>query len=244
MGFINLKKNMSKIVEEIRKELIKNSDEKTRISGERFFKESVKLYGLKSAVTERIGKEYFNKIKEKEKSEIFDLCEELWKSGYLEESGIACNWSYFVHKDYEPGDIKVFERWVTDYVSNWATCDTLCNHTVGTLIEMYPDKIADLKRWTKSQNRWMKRASAVSLIIPARKGLFLSDIFEIAGQLLLDTDDMVQKGYGWMLKAASQAHQKEVFDYVFKNKAIMPRTSLRYAIEKMPPELKTKVMVK
>jgi 3-methyladenine DNA glycosylase AlkD len=235
---------MSKIVEDIREDLIKNSDEKTRISGERFFKEPVKLHGLKSAVTERIGKEYFNKLKGKEKSEIFDLCEELWQSGYLEESGIACNWSYYIHKLYEAGDIKVFERWVTDYVSNWATCDTLCNHTVGTLIEMYPVKIADLKRWAKSPNRWMKRASAVTLIIPARKGLFLKDIFEIAGILLLDTDDMVQKGYGWMLKAASEAHQKEVFDYVFKNKAIMPRTSLRYAIEKMPKELKTKAMAK
>jgi 3-methyladenine DNA glycosylase AlkD len=235
---------MSKIVEDIREDLIKNSDEKTRISGERYFKEPVKLHGLKSAVTERIGKEYFNKLKGKEKSEIFDLCEELWQSGYLEESGIACNWSYYIHKLYEAGDIKVFERWVTDYVSNWATCDTLCNHTVGTLIEMYPVKIADLKRWAKSSNRWMKRASAVTLIIPARKGLFLKDIFEIAGILLLDTDDMVQKGYGWMLKAASEAHQKEVFDYVFKNKAIMPRTSLRYAIEKMPKELKTKAMAK
>ena len=235
---------MSKIVEDIREDLIKNSDEKTRISGERFFKESVKLHGLKSAVTERIGKEYFGKLKGKEKSEIFDLCEELWQSGYLEESGIACNWSYYIHRHYEPGDIKVFERWVTDYVSNWATCDTLCNHTVGTLIEMYPEKIGDLKRWAKSRTRWMKRASAVSLIVPARKGLFLKDIFEIAGILLLDTDDMVQKGYGWMLKAASQAHQKEVFDYVIKNKSIMPRTSLRYAIEKMPQDLKTKAMAK
>ncbi len=235
---------MSKIVEDIRKELKRNSDEKTRISGERFFKESVKLYGLKSALTERIGKEYFTRIKEKEKSEIFDLCEELWQSGYLEESGIACNWSYYIYRNYEPGDIKVFERWVKNYVSNWASCDTLCNHTVGTFIEMYPGKIADLKRWAKSQNRWMKRASAVSFIVPARKGLFLDEIFEIAGILLLDADDMVQKGYGWMLKAASEAHQKKVFDYVYKNKAIMPRTSLRYAIEKMPKELKIKAMAK
>ncbi len=235
---------MSKIVEEIRNDLIKNSDEKTRISGERFFKEPVKLHGLKSAVTERIGKEYFNKLKAKVKSEIFELCEELWKSGYLEEAGIACNWSYYVHKNYTPDDIKLFEKWVNNYVSNWAACDTLCNHSVGTLIEMYPEKISELKRWSKSQNRWMKRASSVSLIIPARKGLFLDDIFEIAGTLLTDKDDMVQKGYGWMLKAASEAHQRDVFDYVFKNKAIMPRTSLRYAIEKMPKELKTKAMAK
>ncbi len=67
----------------------------------------------------------------------------------------------------------IFERWVNNYVTNWATCDTLCNHSVGTLIEMYPEKIADLKKWAKSPNRWMKRASAVSLIVPARKGLFI-----------------------------------------------------------------------
>jgi 3-methyladenine DNA glycosylase AlkD len=47
-----------------------------------------------------------------------------------------------------------------------------------------------------------------------------------------------------MLKAASEAHQKEVFEYIMKKKESMPRTSLRYAIEKMPPDLKAKAMVK
>jgi 3-methyladenine DNA glycosylase AlkD len=90
----------------------------------------------------------------------------------------------------------------------------------------------------------MRRASAVSLIIPAKKGLFLKDIFEISDILLLDKDDLVQKGYGWMLKAASQAHDKQVFEYVMKNKKTMPRTALRYAIEKMPKALKEKAMEK
>ena len=74
--------------------------------------------------------------------------------------------------------------------------------------------------------------------------MFLNDIFEIADILHSDSDDMVRKGYGWMLKAASQAHQKEVFDYVMKRKATMPRTSLRYAIEKMPQELKKLAMAR
>jgi 3-methyladenine DNA glycosylase AlkD len=90
----------------------------------------------------------------------------------------------------------------------------------------------------------MRRASAVSLIIPARNGLFLNDIFEIADTLLYDKEDLVQKGYGWMLKAASQAYQKEVFDFVIERKATMPRTALRYAIEKMPQELRKKAMEK
>jgi len=235
---------MNKIIENLRQELIKNADEKTRLSGERFFKEDVKLYGLKSADTGRISKEHYKTIEDKSKPNIFALCSELWKSGYMEESFVACNWSYNVHKHYETSDFDVFESWVNNYVGNWASCDTLCNHTVGTFVEMYPKYLSGLKKWATSANRWVKRASAVSLIVPARNGKFLPDIFEIADILHSDKDDMVQKGYGWMLKAASQAYQQEVFKYVMKKKATMPRTSLRYAIEKMPSELKALAMAK
>ncbi len=235
---------MNTILSNIRSELIQQSDEKTKQSGQRFFKEQIKLYGVKTAVVEKIGKDYFQSVKDKNKHEIFQLCEALWKSGYMEESFIACNWSFYVRKQYEKKDIMVFKKWISQYVGNWASCDTLCNHSVGTLVEMFPPIVEELKQWTKSSNRWMQRASAVSLIVPARKGLFLKDIFEIAARLLKSKDDLVQKGYGWMLKAASQAHQKEVFDYVIANKEIMPRTALRYAIEKMPEKLKKEAMKK
>jgi 3-methyladenine DNA glycosylase AlkD len=235
---------MKIIIKNLRQELIWNADEKTKQSGERFFKESVMMYGIKSANVAKIGKDHFKSIADKNKSLIFSLCEDLWKSGIMEESFVACNWSYFVNKQYEPTDFRVFERWVNKYISNWATCDTFCNHTVGTFIEMYPDYLSGLKKWAESKNRWVKRASSVSLIIPARKGKFLNDIFEIADILHSDTDDMVQKGYGWMLKVASQAHQEDVFNYVISRKDTMPRTSLRYAIEKMPIELKARAMAK
>ncbi|MBE7554888.1 MAG: DNA alkylation repair protein [Anaerolineales bacterium] len=235
---------MNNILNKIRQELKQNADEHTQKSGQTFFKEQVQLYGVKTVVVSRIGKEYFKEIKDRGKTEIFKLCEALWQSGYLEESFIACNWSYFLRKDYEPQDFPVFERWVNDYVSNWASCDTLCNHTVGSFLERYPAYLANLKTWGLSPNRWMRRAAAVSLIVPARQGKFLPDIFEIADILLLDKDDLVQKGYGWMLKAASQAHQQEVFEYVLAHKTTMPRTALRYAIEKMPQELKNKAMEK
>ncbi|NTW33939.1 MAG: DNA alkylation repair protein, partial [Bacteroidetes bacterium] len=168
----------------------------------------------------------------------------LWQFGYLEESFIACNWTFHIHKNYEPNDFIIFEKWVSQFINNWASCDTFCNHSVGAFVELFPEYLKELKRWAKSDNRWMRRASAVSLIVPAKKGKFLEDIFEIADILLLDQDDMVQKGYGWMLKVASQAHQTEVFDYIMSKKSIMPRTSLRYAIEKMPEELRMLAMKK
>lgn len=235
---------MNKIIEDLRSELIRNADEKTKQSGEHFFKEKVRMYGIKSATVIRIGKTHYKEINDKDKLNIFTLCNELWQSGIMEEAFVACNWSYNVNKQYVHDDFYVFEGWVNNYISNWATCDTLCNHTAGTIVEMYPELVSELKHWAKSKNRWVKRASSVSLIIPARRGKFLKDIFEIADILLYDKDDMVQKGYGWMLKAASQAHQEEVFDYVISKKSSMPRTSLRYAIEKMPFELKAMAMAK
>ena len=235
---------MNNIIKRIRQELKEKADEDVKSGGERFFKEQVKFYGMRTPDVSKIGKEYFKEIKKQSKAEILLLCEELWESGYMEESFIACAWSYNLRKQYEPKDFLIFERWVKEYVSNWASCDTLCNHTIGSFLEMYPDYLSKLKDWATSPNRWVRRASAVSLIVPAKNGKFLKDVFQIADILLLDKDDMVQKGYGWMLKVASQAHQQEVYEYVLAHKTTMPRTALRYAIEKMPKELKKKAMEK
>ncbi|MBP8627790.1 MAG: DNA alkylation repair protein [Paludibacteraceae bacterium] len=233
---------MENIIDKIRTELRHSIDEKTLATSQNFFKEKIKLYGVKVPTVNKISREYFKLIDCKTKSEIVELCEILWQSGFIEESFIACNWSYYIHEKYEPEDFQLFEKWITNYVNNWATCDTLCNHTIGEFIEMFPEYIVKLKDWATSHNRWLRRASSVTLIIPARKGKFLNEILEIADILLLDKDDLVQKGYGWMLKAASEANQQEIVDYVIKNKSIMPRTALRYAIEKMPKELKIKAM--
>jgi len=233
---------MNKIVKKVRDALKAGADEKTKSSLQRFFKEEAKSHGVKTQTVIKIAKENFSDVKNLNKKEIFALCEELFKSGFLEEAGIAATWSYQIRERFLVSDFKIFERWIDKYIDNWAKCDTFCGHTVGAFIEQNPEFISGLKKWTKSKNRWLRRAAAVSLIGPARQGNFLKDIFDIAKSLLIDKDDMVQKGYGWMLKEASRKHQREVFDFVVKNKADMPRTALRYAIEKMPEKLRKKAM--
>lgn len=225
---------MSSIVDSVRGDLQRRATRKARESGRTFFKEPVTLYGVRAAGVRTVAQKHFKDLRDRSKKEIFRLCEELWRSDYIEESGVACEWSYALRKTYTPDDFAVFQRWVWRYVHNWAACDSLCNHTVGTFLEMYPQFVPRLKTWARSRNRWMRRASAVSLIVPARKGRFLEEVFGIADILLEDRDDMVQKGYGWMLKVASKPHLQEVFAYIEKNKAAMPRTALRYAIELMP----------
>lgn len=232
------------ILTELRSRLQDHSDAKNRESAKRYFKEPIQCYGIKTMTNTLISKEVFKIIQDQPKTEVFGICEELWKSGMLEESFIAGHWAYMLRKQFEPQDFKLFEHWVDSYISNWANCDNFCNHTLGDFVMKFPVYIGELKRWTHSPNRWMRRAAAVSLIVPARKGLFLQDIFEIADLLLTDKDDLVQKGYGWMLKAASQAHQQPVYDFVVARADRMPRTAYRYAIEKMPAILREKAMQK
>jgi hemerythrin-like metal-binding protein len=232
------------ITQAIRKRIEELSTEKGKIAGERFFREEVKIIGTKSADVSAISKEIFKELNDKEKNSVFAVCEDLFKGGFLEESFVACDWAYRCRKMFQKEDFKLFEYWVNNYITNWATCDTFCNHTLGAFLDMWPAYITALKSWTQNPNRWVRRASAVALIIPAREGRYKNEIFEIADLLLKDKDDMVQKGYGWMLKECSKPYRQEVFDFVISRRTVMPRTALRYAIEKMPQEMRKEAMKK
>jgi 3-methyladenine DNA glycosylase AlkD len=235
---------MHPVIAEIREELKANADEKTEKSFQRFFKDEVACYGVKTAVVRKIAEKHWSEVKLFSKEKIFALCEELFRSDYTEEAFVASFWLPNMVEQLEPSDLVVFKMWIEKYVNNWAKCDTFCNHTVGGLVEMHPESVSEVESWAKSENRWLRRAAAVSLMVPAKKGKFLQEVFAVSDTLLSDEDDLVQKGYGWLLKEASRKHQKEVFNYVLKNRKTMPRTALRYAIELMPKKLRKEAMKK
>jgi hypothetical protein len=88
------------ILKEIRDSIKSVSSDEGRISGERFFKENVKIYGAKSADISAISREAFKKLEDKDKTAVFALCEDLLKSGFLEESFIACDWAFRTRKGF------------------------------------------------------------------------------------------------------------------------------------------------
>jgi len=235
---------MNDILAQIRRDLQANTDPQTQKTFQRFFKEQVKYYGVKTLVVGKIAKKYWKEVSSLDKQAIFNLCEDLFRSEYTEEAFIVSAWLPKYIENLNPSDLATFKGWIERYIDNWAKCDSFCNHTVGDLIQRHPEIIGEVKSWAMSENRWLRRAAAVSLIVPAKRGSFLLEAFEVCDVLLADKDDMVQKGYGWLLKEESRRHQKEVYDYVVKNKSVMPRTALRYAIELMPKALRKSAMEK
>ncbi len=230
-----------KMILDIRHELQKNIDIKYKSDSYNFFKEEINPLGVRAPIVKKISAKYFSKISLLDKRNIFGLCESLLLNGYDEEKRIAFDWAYRIKKQYTKNDFKVFERWLKKYVSNWWLCDDLCTHAFGCFIFKFPEFLFNIKKWTKSKNRWLRRASAVILIYSNRKDRYINDAFEIANMLLDDNDYLVQKGYGWMLKEISNLYPQKVFKYVMSQRRNMPRTALRYSIEKLPIEMKQKI---
>lgn len=233
------------LIRQIKGELIKNIDPEYYKGERHFFKEPIKNFGVRLPKRRKIAAKFWPQVKPLNKKELFKLAEKMFQEKYNELATIASSYIWRRREKFEAEDFKIFETWVNKYLDNWAKIDDFCTHSLGYLINQYPILVKKLFVWNNSKNRWVKRAAAVALIYPfGKKKKYLPKIFKTAEKLLTDTDDMVQKGYGWMLKEASNHNQQEVFDFVMKHKNKMPRTALRYAIEKMPKDLKQKAMVK
>lgn len=235
---------MKKIIQETIKALKKEAEPDYKKAQEWFFKEGIKLYGVRVGKVRKVAAQMYKEIEPKDKDHIFKLCDELFKHDKQETFITAIVWLEKMKSQWEPKDFATFERWLKKHVSNWAQCDAMSGFIVSPFLREYPKLVPKIRSWRKSTNRWVRRAAAVSLIRQASHGEKLPEIFATAKTLLKDKDDMVQKGYGWMLKAASDKEQKKIFDFVMKHKADMPRTALRYAIEKMPKKLKAQAMAK
>jgi len=231
------------IITKIKQELKRHDKPANRHNYQRFHKEKLENpVGLKAPVLYKISKTCFKDFKNKSKKEILDICDEFLKSGERYFKFFAFDWSGKFKDQYDKADFKLFERWLKKYVASWGQCDHLCCRALGYTVQQYPEMTAQTKIWTRSKNRWERRAAAVSLIKAVSDGQLLDEVFKTADLLLTDENDMVQKGYGWMLKDASKCFPDEVFAYVMRNKDAMPRTALRYAIERYPQNKRKQAM--
>jgi len=235
--------NLEDLVGRIQQELELHADPVFRVRAAEYCQRDIgRFLGVRTPMVRQISAKYFQEIKPLSIDAILQLCERLLETGLSEHTTIAFDWSFRCRRKYRPDHFDVLERWLEVYVDGWGSCDDLCTHALGEFILRYPEFLPRVKAWSRSKDRWQRRASAVTLIYGARRGKNLAHVFQAADALLTDPDDMVQKGYGWMLKVASKTYPDEVFQYVMRHKKAMPRTALRYAIEKLPEAQRRRAM--
>ncbi|MBI3400563.1 MAG: DNA alkylation repair protein [Acidobacteria bacterium] len=91
-----------------------------------------------------------------------------------------------------------------------------------------------MRAWSRDRNMWVRRASIVSLIRPIREGLALDLAYDVALRLHRDDHDLIQKAVGWVLREAGKMDAKRLERYLRAHGPSIPRTTVRYAIERFP----------
>jgi len=191
----------------------------------------------------KISAKLFKGIKDKPVDYVFSVCNELLEQRNWSMGVIAYDFAYRVKKQYDEKTFGIFEGWLEKYVRGWGDCDDFCTHAFGELIYQNTKLAENVITWTKRGDFWMRRAAAV-VLIPSiwhdkyneTNPLHISDI------LMTDEHHLILKGYGWMLKILSTKKPELVFDYLLKNKTVMPRVAYRYALEKMDADKKRVLM--
>lgn len=120
-------------------------------------------------------------------------------------------------------------------VNNWDLVDLTAYHIVGAHLLQNPKAKAQLTKLARSQNLWEKRISMVATYAFIKQGQ-TSHTYSIALILMHDTHDLIHKAVGWMLREAGKVNEAELKHFLDTHATHMPRTMLRYAIEKFNPE--------
>ncbi len=120
----------------------------------------------------------------------------------------------------------------TNYINNWDLVDLSSHEILGTYLLDKPRNI--LYKLAKSKNIWERRIAVISTFAFLRSG-DMSDSLQLAELLRNDPHDLMHKAVGWMLREVGKKDEKALVDYLSTRYKTMPRTMLRYAIEKFSP---------
>jgi 3-methyladenine DNA glycosylase AlkD len=161
------------------------------------------------------------------------LADELIVDDYLETKSVGIEVVARFHRSFTPKLLPRWKRWLAgNHSANWATTDSISGQLIGPLLVQYPALAERLRAWSKDRNMWVRRASIVGLIALVRKGIAMDIAYDVAQKLHPDNEDLIQKAVGWTLREAGKVDVKRLEAYLLANGPVIPRTTLRYAIER------------
>ena len=224
---------------ELAKILMAHKDEAQARHLSRFFKTGPGQYGegdlflgIKVPTTREI-------VKQQWKSTSFDELEECVASPY-HEIRLAALLTLIQIFSHAKGDTDTQKRCVdfylshTAHINNWDLVDLTCYEIIGTWL-LDKDRALLYQLAERGKTIWEQRIGIVSTMKFIRNGE-TDDTFRIADILLHPPHDLIQKATGWLLREAGKKDVGKLKEYLSTRYQTMPRTTLRYAIEKFPEE--------
>jgi 3-methyladenine DNA glycosylase AlkD len=203
----------------------------------RYFRSTGRLgfYNVPAAAVRTIARDVVARHPQWSVDDAMAFADVLMADRHLEAKGVGIEALARFHAQFTPRLLAPWKRWLAgNRADNWATTDSLCGSLVGPLLVAYPSLLPRISAWASHRNLWVRRASLVSLIPSLRSGAALDEAYELALALHGDPEDLIQKAVGWVLREAGKVDPARLERYLRAHFDQIPRTTLRYAIERFP----------
>jgi len=207
-----------------------------------FFKDEIKSHGWYTGDLRQAVRQCRRDIlREHDFDFLVRVADELFSGTVLEEKVAGVFLLENLDAQFGDAEFRRFEMWL-DRISSWADHDGLVHYLIAPMVAAKPARVKTIFRWARSKDRWHRRAACVALIRGARQKIFFPEIVKLSELLLGDTDDMVQKGLGWLLRETAKFDAKRAVPYLMKIRGRAPRLVLRTACETLPVTTRKKVL--
>jgi 3-methyladenine DNA glycosylase AlkD len=207
-----------------------------------FFKEEIRSRGWYTAEMRKVAVRFRRAIvRERGTDFLLEVAGKLFQGRVLEEKFFAVLMLEKLVDKFGDPEFRRFESWLAR-ISSWADHDALVHYLIAPMVAAKTARAKYVFVWAKSPRRWHRRAACVALIQGTRQKLFLPEIKRLSNFLLLDEDDMVQKGLGWLLRETAKADPKQTVPYLLKIRQKAPRLVLRTACETLPKPTRARIL--
>ena len=230
------------IADHIRRVLLDGGSAPHAQEVQRFFKEEVQSRGWYTAELRKVAVRFRRSIRQEMGLPfLIQVADQLFSGEVLEEKTFAVLLLEKLVTDLGDDEFRLFESWISR-VTSWADHDALVHSLIAPMIVAKPSRTTAAFRWAKNKDRWHRRAASVALIQGTRNKMFFSHVEQLSDRLLLDRDDMVQKGLGWLLRETAKADPGRTLPYLSKIRQKAPRLVLRTACETLPRNIREKIL--
>ena len=198
--------------------------------------EKTEFYGVSSPKARQIERSLFQMVRGHWTiGDAISYCDILIRKPYMESKFIGLLLLSRFRKRFDADLLRTVKFWISrEYCDNWAVTDGISTLIIAPLLRTFPGLIPRTKSWISSENLWLRRSVLVSLVPGARKGELLDEAYAAAASLLGSRDDLIHKATGWLLREAGKTDPSRLEAFLLNRGPKIPRTALRYAIEKFP----------
>jgi len=225
-----------------RKTLEKNVNKERAVNEKRYLKSPYKFFGVSVPFTDKMAKEFSRENKDAEREYIFKIAKRLWDSEFHEEKRLAVDilrhYPDYIDLDAMPVIEKMLEQ-----STGWDHIDEISVHMVGSVLKKDKKAYNFLKKWSRSDNFWMRRASLISQILLFRQGKGNHKLFFGFAERMLDEKEFfIRKAIGWCIREVSKLDPEEAFKFLLKIKGRASGLTLREGAKRLSEKMKKIVL--